>query len=192
MDDCYFILWQDLLDKKGLLKAVNAGDFRAMSTEIESISKENTNLVASKVKMGAICQVGIVVKDLQKAVDNYWEKLGIGPWMTVRIEPPLLREVTLRGKPVESSMLAAIAQSGSIQLELIEPLEGPSIWKEFLEERGGGLHHVQSLDQDPKAALAAFREMGVDVLMSGRIGDNIFYYMDTEPILGTIYEFIGH
>jgi hypothetical protein len=33
--------------------------------------------------------------------------------------------------------------------------------------------------------------MGVDVLMSGRIGDNIFYYMDTEPLLGTIYEVIG-
>jgi hypothetical protein len=27
--------------------------------------------------------------------------------------------------------------------------------------------------------------------MSVRIGDNIFYYMDTEPLLGTIYEFVG-
>jgi hypothetical protein len=51
--------------------------------------------------------------------------------------------------------------------------------------------HVRSLDQDPEA-LAAFREMGVSVLMSGRIGDNTFYYMDTEPLLGTIYELIGH
>ncbi len=162
------------------------------SEGIESINEENAHLVVPKIKMGAICQIGIVVRDLQKAVDNYWEKLGIGPWMTVRIEPPLLRDVSLRGKPVEASMMAAIAQSGSIQLELIQPLEGPNIWKEFLEERGGGLHHVQSLDQDANAALATFREMGVDVLMSGRIGDNIFYYMDTEPLLGTIYEFIGH
>ncbi len=163
-----------------------------MPTEAESIRGENANLAMPKIKIGAICQIGIVVKDLQKAVDNYWATLGIGPWMTVRMESPLLRDVTLRGKPVEASMMAAIAQSGSIQLELIQPLEGPSIWKEFLEERGGGLHHVQSLDQDPRALLAAFKEMGVDVLMSGRIGDNIFYYMDTEPLLGTIYEFIGH
>ena len=164
-----------------------------MPTEAaESVSKENANLVVPKIKMGAICQIGIVVRDLQKAVDNYWEKLGIGPWMTMRIEPPLLRDLTLRGKPVEASMMAAIAQSGTIQLELIQPLEGPSIWKEFLEERGGGVHHVQSVDQDSNAALAAFREMGVDVLMSGRIGDNIFYYMDTVPLLGTVYEFIGH
>jgi methylmalonyl-CoA/ethylmalonyl-CoA epimerase len=162
-----------------------------MPAEAESISGKNAKLVVPKIKIGAICQIGIVVKDLRKAVDNYWEQLGIGPWMTMRIEPPLLRDVTLRGKPVQASMMAAIAQSGSIQLELIQPLEGPSIWKEFLEERGGGVHHVQSLDQDPKAVLAAFKEMGVDVLMSGRIGDNIFYYMDTEPLLGTIYELIG-
>jgi len=150
-----------------------------------------SNLVVPKIKTGEINQIGMVVRDLQKAVDNYWAALGIGPWSIVRIEPPLLRDVTLRGKPVEASMLAAIAQSGAIQLELIEPLEGPSIWKEFLEERGEGLHHVQSLVQDPDVALAAFREMGVDVLMSGRIGDNIFYYMDTEPLLGIIYEFVG-
>jgi Glyoxalase/Bleomycin resistance protein/Dioxygenase superfamily len=160
--------------------------------EVGSITDENANLVVPKIKIGAICQIGIVVRDLKKAVDNYWASLGIGPWMTLRMEPPLLRDVTLRGKPVEASMMAAIAQSGSIQLELIQPLEGPSIWKEFLEERGGGLHHVQSLDQDPKSALAEFKKMGVDVLMSGRIGDNIFYYMDTEPLLGTIYEFIRH
>jgi methylmalonyl-CoA/ethylmalonyl-CoA epimerase len=147
--------------------------------------------VVPKIKIGEVSQIGIVVKDVQKATDNYWATLGIGPWMTLRIEPPLLRDVTLRGKPVEASMLAAIAQSGSIQLELIEPLEGPSIWKEFLEERGEGIHHVQSLVPDPDAALATFKEMGVDMLMSGRIGDSVFYYMDTEPLLGTIYEFVG-
>jgi methylmalonyl-CoA/ethylmalonyl-CoA epimerase len=126
-----------------------------------------SNLVVPKIKIVDIIQIGTVVRDLQKTVDNYWATFGIGPWQIVRMEPPILREVTLRGKPVEASMLAAIAQSGSIQLELIQPLEGPSIWKEFLEKRGGGLHHVQSLVQNPKLVLAAFKEMTVDVLMSG-------------------------
>ena len=88
--------------------------------------------------------------------------------------------------------MAAIAQNGKIQLELIQPLEGPSIWKEFLEKRGEGLHHIQPLVQEPKAALTAFKEMGVEVLMSGRIGDKIFYYMDTELLLGIILEFIDN
>ena len=147
--------------------------------------------VVPKIEIGEISQIGIIVRDLQKATDNYWSTLGIGPWMTMKLEPPLLTDVTVRGKPVETSMVASIAQSGNIQLELIQPLEGPSIWKEFLEQRGEGLHHVQSPVEDPDATLAAFREIGVDVLMSGRIGDNMFYYMDTEPLLGTIYEFVG-
>ena len=149
-----------------------------------------SNLVVPKIKIGEIIQIGIIVRDLQKAVENYWAIFGIGPWQVVRMEPPILTDVTIRGKPVEASMLAAIAQNGNIQLELIQPIEGPSIWKEFLEERGEGLHHVQPLVQDIKASLIAFKEMGVDVLMIGKIANSIFYYMDTEPLLGIILEFI--
>jgi hypothetical protein len=141
------------------------------------------------VKIGEISQIGMVVRDLQLEVDN-WTMLGIGPWYAVKREPPILTGVTLRGKPVDATMMAAVAQNGSIQLELIQPLEGPSIWKEFLEERGGGLHHVQSIVHAPHKILAAFKEMGIEVLMSGKIGPNTFYYMDSEPFLGTIYEFI--
>jgi methylmalonyl-CoA/ethylmalonyl-CoA epimerase len=148
-----------------------------------------SDLVLPGIKIGEISQIGIVVRDLQKEVDH-WTALGIGPWTIVKMEPPIMREVVLRGKPVDASMMAAIAQSGSIQIELIQPLEGPSIWKEFLENRGGGIHHVQSTVQDPDKMLAAFKEMGIEVLMSGKIGPNTFYYMDTEPFLGTVYEFI--
>ena len=133
-----------------------------------------------------------MVRDLQKAADNYWGNLGIGPWNIVRMEPPVLKEVIMRGKPVEASMLAGVAQNGSIQLELIQPLEGPSIWKEFLEEKGEGLHHVQSLVKDPRSVLAEFKKMGVEVIMSGKIGDNIFYYMNTEPLLGMTLEIIDN
>ena len=149
-----------------------------------------SNLIVPKIKIGEISQIGIIVRDLQKAVDNYWTIFGIGPWQIVEMKPPILNDVTMRGNLVEATMLAGIAQSGSIQLELIQPLEGPSIWKEFLKEKGEGLHHIQSHVHDPKGALAAFKEMGVDVLMSGRIGNNIFYYMDTQPLLGIILEFI--
>jgi methylmalonyl-CoA/ethylmalonyl-CoA epimerase len=100
-----------------------------------------------------------------------------------------MRNVTVRGKPVVVSGRVAYAQSGPVQLELIEPPEGPSIWKEFLEEKGEGLHHVQSRVDDPDAVLSAFKEMGIGVLMSVKVGENVFYYMDTEPLLGIIYEF---
>lgn len=142
-----------------------------------------------RIRIGEIYQIGIVVKDAWKAAEHYWETLGVGPWQIGSLRPPAICDVTVHGKPVEVSVRGATAQSGPVQLELIEPFEGPSIWKEFLDEKGGGLHHVQSRVEDPDAVLASFKEMGVKVLMSGRVGNNWFYYMDTEPLLGVIYEF---
>ena len=96
----------------------------------------------------------------------------------------------IRGKPVYYSMRLALTQIGYVQLELIEPLEGPSIYKEHLAEKGEGLHHIQSRPENVDDALAAFKEMGIDILMSGKFGKGAFYYMDTEPILGLIYEVV--
>jgi 4-hydroxyphenylpyruvate dioxygenase-like putative hemolysin len=87
-------------------------------------------------------------------------------------------------------MRLAIAQVGSLQLELIEPLEGPSVYKEFLAEKGEGLHHIQSRIENVDETLAAFKEMGINILMSGKFGEGEFYYMDTEPVLGTVYELV--
>jgi len=124
----------------------------------------NNSRVVPRIKIGKISQIGIVVRDIRKAVENYWVTLGIGPWTIARAKP----ELTIRGKPVEVAMSGrfAMAQSGHIELELIEPPEGPSIWNEFLEKRGEGLHHVRSEVENPDAVLATFKEMGIDVLMS--------------------------
>jgi methylmalonyl-CoA/ethylmalonyl-CoA epimerase len=145
--------------------------------------------VEPRIQIGEIYQIGIVVHDVTMAVERYWKTLGVGPWHIYRIEPPILQDVTIRGKPVEISMRVALAHSGPVQLELIEPLDGPSIYREFLTERGEGLHHIQSRVEDPDAMLNAFQEMGITVLMRAKVGDNVFYYMDSEPILGIIYEF---
>jgi methylmalonyl-CoA/ethylmalonyl-CoA epimerase len=71
-----------------------------------------------RIRIREIYQIGIVVHDVAKAVERYWTTLGIGPWRIYRIEPPILEEVTIRGKPAVISMRVALAHSGSVQLEL--------------------------------------------------------------------------
>jgi 4-hydroxyphenylpyruvate dioxygenase-like putative hemolysin len=144
-----------------------------------------------KLKVGEISQVAVVVKNLQKSMEKYWRVLGIGPWYIYTFAPPVLREPMIRGKPVNYSMKLAMALVGSMQLELIEPLEGPSIYKEFLVEKGEGLHHIQSHTEKMHEVLRTFKEIGITVLMSGKIGNAEFYYMDTESILGLIYEVVS-
>lgn len=93
-------------------------------------------------------------------------------------------------------MLGAEVHCNPIDFEILQPLEGRSIYREFLDQHGEGLHHVSVVSQkeDVHAALKDFEKKGTDVLMSGRIGPDIeYYYMDTEPTLKMIAETVsGH
>jgi hypothetical protein len=141
------------------------------------------------IRLGDVLQTGLVVRDLQKTMESYWKLLGIGPWRIYTYAPPTLRESVVRGRRVDYSMRIACAQAGPTQLELIEPLEGPSIYKEHLALKGEGLHHIQSrVEEDIGVVLAAFAARGIDVIMSGKFGEGEFYYLDTEATLGLIYE----
>jgi methylmalonyl-CoA/ethylmalonyl-CoA epimerase len=145
-------------------------------------------LPGQPIKLGEISQVGLVVKDLQQSMERYWKLLGLGPWNIYTYAPPMLREGRVRGKRVDYSMRLAITMAGPVQVELIQPLEGPSIYWEFLNTKGEGLHHIQSRVENIEDVLADFAELGIGVLMSGRFGEGEFYYLDTEPTLRVIYE----
>ena len=40
-----------------------------------------------KVKIKQVLQIGVVVRDLQKAMERYWDIFGIGHWLTVPSSP---------------------------------------------------------------------------------------------------------
>ena len=139
-----------------------------------------------------ITQIAVVVKDLRKTMEMYHKALGWGPWNVYEHKPPLLHSTELRGRPTQFTMLGAEVQAGPIVFELLQPLEGPSIYKEWLEHKGEGLHHVACMlhtHSEADEARKRFERMGAQVLMGGRIGDTIqFYYLDTEPLLKVIIE----
>jgi methylmalonyl-CoA/ethylmalonyl-CoA epimerase len=139
-----------------------------------------------------ISQVAVVCEDLQKTMEQYTKLLGWGPWNVYRHEPPRLHDTELRGKPTDYTMLGAETRVGEMGFELLQPIEGPSIYKEWLEQRGEGLHHVAVMlhDFDESAQLKQnFAQIGSRVVMAGRIGETIeFYYLDTEPSLKIVLE----
>jgi methylmalonyl-CoA/ethylmalonyl-CoA epimerase len=143
-----------------------------------------------------ITQVAIVVHDLKKTMEAYYRTLGWQPWSVFEYRPPLLHDTMLRGKPTEYRMIGAEVHCDPVDFEILQPTEGDSIYKEFLERHGEGLHHISvvSRKEDVHATLANFKRQGIDVLMSGRIGSDIeYYYLDTEPRLKMIAETVsGH
>ena len=141
-----------------------------------------------------ISQVGVVVEDIGKAMDNYWKIFGWGPWQTYTYAPPDLKEMTVKGEKSSYSMKLALYDVGNIQFELMEPLSGPSIYKEHLDNKGEGLHHFANFnslkDYDTfEAHKRMLEENNIKVCMSGRFDETRFYYYDTEELFGgAIYE----
>lgn len=144
-----------------------------------------------KVKLKTIDQVCVVVKDVQKAVEQYWKIFGIGPWSIYIVTPPELTDTTVRGESKVFSMKLAFAKVGSMMLELIQPLEGDSVYREFLVEKGEGIHHIASYEVDDlDRAIALLGKHGIRVLQSGRWRGASFAYIDTEKTLGAIVELV--
>ncbi len=72
------------------------------------------------------------------------------------------------------------------------PVDGPSIYREFLDAHGEGLHHLQVLHEcmDFDTAIASFSERGCLPLMEGRMGESRFAYLQTEGPLKTVLEIV--
>jgi hypothetical protein len=142
------------------------------------------------VEIPEITQIAFVVEDIDDGMDRFGALLGLGPWDVYRFEPPTLTETTFRGEPHDYSMVLALAFAGDTMIELIEPLEGPSIYTEHLDEHGEGLHHVACFAfEDTEAVIAEFEEAGMPVLQSGVYGEVPYWYFDTqEQLNGVIFE----
>jgi methylmalonyl-CoA/ethylmalonyl-CoA epimerase len=138
-------------------------------------------------------QIGIVVRDLERAFEQYGGRWGLGPWIGYVYGPETVPRLTYRGEPGRYSMRIALA-GASPQVELVQPLEGPSIYEEWLEAGRGGLHHVAVYTDSLDEAIASVRDAGYDVLQSGQgyglDGDGGYAYFDTERDFDVIVEAI--
>lgn len=143
----------------------------------------------SGLKMPRVRQIGIVVKDIEKTIDYYERVLGIGPWARFEGEPTWCymgeEEVSLKGR-------MAMAQSGRVQLELIQILEGTTIYDDMPSEEG--IHHLGFFVRDFDERMKAARAAGIEVLTHALLeqaGLRIEYaYLDTTEQGGVITEYI--
>jgi hypothetical protein len=121
---------------------------------------------------GPIRQIGFIVTDVDEAIAP-WVALGIGPWFVVRGQR---LQATYRGAPCEVELTVAFANSGEMQVELIQQHnDAPSIYTEFLESHGPGFHQLAYWTEDLDAAVQAAQKAGWPVVWSGGEGEGSRY-----------------
>jgi methylmalonyl-CoA/ethylmalonyl-CoA epimerase len=78
------------------------------------------------------------------------------------------------------------------ELELIQPLDGQSLYSEWLSERGEGLHHLAVVVGSLDETIAALEKAGCANIQSGHgfapDGKGGYAYFDTTDVLGFILE----
>ncbi len=136
-----------------------------------------------KLPFSRLHHIAIVVKNLEKAV-QFYQSIGIGPFE----DYPPLKEYIRLDVPDEigfHNIRIKVAQIGPIQIQLIQPGEGKSLYRDFLEKRGEGVYHLGFVVDNVDDAEAGVKEMGLKVLSSGRREDGSgFSYLDTAEKAG--------
>jgi methylmalonyl-CoA/ethylmalonyl-CoA epimerase len=122
--------------------------------------------------------LSIVVRNMDEAI-QFYTSIGIGPFE----DYPPLQEYTKIDVPDEAgfrNLKIKVAQIGPIQIQLIQPGEGKSLYKDSLEKIGEGVYHLGFAVDDVDQSEAEVRKLGLKVLSSGRREDGSgFSYLDT-------------
>jgi len=141
----------------------------------------------TKTQSWRIMQVGVVVRDMDKAIKRL-SSLGIGPFES-RLLPPD-REEWYRGKPHKGSVKISMAQVGDVQLELVQPVEGKSVHKEFLDSKGEGIQHVMFAVEDFDKEVARLTKEGAIELLRAKLPGGLgIAYLDLN-VGGIIIELV--
>ena len=133
-------------------------------------------------------QVSLVVPDLEAAMRTYVDDYGIGPWDVYEFNPGNVEGMHERGRPVQRSWRLALAKVGEVQWELVQPLDGKSVYAQFLAEHGPGVHHVGVAVRDYQGTIEELAERGHEVLLGGTYNGVTFSYLSTDRDLGVVTE----
>jgi Glyoxalase/Bleomycin resistance protein/Dioxygenase superfamily len=125
---------------------------------------------------GPASQLAWVVDDIEAAERGFAPPSGPSRWTRlpdIHFGPESCR---LRGRPADFVAHISLAYVGDLQLELIQPVSGESIYTEFLADQGPGLHHACWEVDDLEAALA-----GTEPVQAGEMADGEIRFAYVEP-----------
>ena len=140
---------------------------------------------------GSVRQNGYVVRDLAAALHHWTEVLRVGPFYC--FERVAVEDFRYRGEPSPIEVSIALANSGDLQIELIQQRnDAPSMYRDFLDAGHEGLQHVAYWTDEMDTMMKRAEEAGFTMGQSGRIGGPdgrfVYYEAPTPGHPGTVVE----
>ena len=152
----------------------------------------NMEDVTSKMNLPPFSQIGIVVRDLDRAMDYYSRTLGLGPFNPVFELAP--DKNWYMGEESPLRLRIGRTEWGAMDFELVQPLEGKSIHQDFLDAHGEGLHHLGIDVNNYDEVVQMMDRAGFKPLQALEVFINDSWaraaYFDTHKIGGVIMEIL--
>lgn len=141
----------------------------------------------------SLTQIAWVVKDIESTLRFFQDVLGIkfSNVDTIRVKE---FGATWYGEPSNAESLVAMAYSGGIFIELIQPVSGNSIFQDYIDKNpAGGIQHIAySIPVDKlNKIISEFSDKGFPVISSFDHPIAKIVFFDTRKEIGIMTEIMG-
>ena len=140
-----------------------------------------------------LAQIGFIVKDVEKTKLEFARLFDVPVPPTLNIGEYTVTKTEYRGQPApEAHCKMAFFYFGELQMELIEPNEAPSAWREQLEQHGEGLHHLAFNVKGMQMNIENCENWGMKLIQKGeyRRGDGRYAFLDASDSLKMVVELL--
>ena len=134
-----------------------------------------------------VCQIAMIVRDAEKATARFAELLGVPAPAVIMANEDGSDSVTYMGQPTKGRVRLSFFHMENLVVEFIEPTEDPTTWKEFLDTKGPGVHHIAFKAKNRMLETAAKLEaFGHPLIQNG----DKYAYVESTGDLGVILELL--
>ena len=137
-----------------------------------------------------IRQVGIIVKDIEARARAWSDILGLPMPEIIITDAVDVAQTEYKGASTPARAKLAFFHMGQVDLELIEPIDGPSTWRDQLEHHGDSLHHIAFQIKGMGEKLLYLQAKGVPLIQRGEYTGGRYAYVDGTDQLGVILELL--
>ena len=143
------------------------------------------------VGSSTVTQIAILVRDLDAASEAFATLLGVARPESFWLDGHDKAQTEYRGEPSEGRARLAFFRIGEhLQLELIEPDDEPSIWRDDLERHGEGLHHIAFEVQEMQKQRERLDAAGMNLIQRGEYEGGRYAYFDARGPLKLVVELL--
>ena len=142
--------------------------------------------IREQLNLPPVNQVGFVVKDLKKAIELYAPLFG----EFIEMDTGEM-EWEYRGKPENSHLKIAFANSDDVEIELIEWVSGGTPHKEFLDAGREGMHHLRFMVDNLEEKVAEVETTGYKQIWYKRFAEGLaasYLEREGDPLILELYE----